>query len=142
MFRKVLAGEPFGLLAGTETRGHIVQPNKVTRAAAPRLHRVDEQRIPVAAVADLARNMHTENPRPTNQKRQVEPVGVVADDLVFVRQGVFGQLGDLVESLLKRNIGVKESSDLIPGHGGFLDRMDSVVFAGIVVYYYVIWVIP
>jgi phosphatidate cytidylyltransferase len=49
---------------------------------------------------------------------------------------IFGQIGDLAESLLKRNTGVKESGASIPGHGGFLDRMDSVVFAGVVVYLY------
>ncbi len=56
--------------------------------------------------------------------------------LVGVLISVFGQFGDLAESLLKRSVGAKESGRLVPGHGGFLDRMDSVVFAGVVVYLY------
>jgi phosphatidate cytidylyltransferase len=69
------------------------------------------------------------------------PAGYWQMVVLGILVSVFGQLGDLVESLLKRNVGVKDSSKIIPGHGGFLDRIDSVVFAGVVVYYYVIWVI-
>ena len=55
--------------------------------------------------------------------------------------GIIGQLGDLCESAIKRSHGKKDASALLPGHGGLLDRMDSLIFLAPFVYYYRIFVI-
>ena len=55
------------------------------------------------------------------------PLAVVA--------GALGQLGDLVESLLKRSTGIKDSGSIVPGHGGMLDRIDALLFAAPAVWF-------
>ena len=55
--------------------------------------------------------------------------------------GIMSQFGDLVASSIKRYVGLKDYSNLIPGHGGILDRFDSILFNAVVVFYYLTFVI-
>jgi phosphatidate cytidylyltransferase len=59
--------------------------------------------------------------------------------LLTVALNIAAQLGDLVESLLKRGAGVKDSGAILPGHGGMLDRIDALLFAAPILWYYASW---
>ena len=71
----------------------------------------------------------------------VPEVSVIHFFLIGALCGIMGQFGDLVASSIKRYVGLKDYSNLIPGHGGILDRFDSILFNAVVVFYYLTFIL-
>lgn len=105
----------FGILFGKHKLNEQVSPNKTIEGAIAGLSGAVLSLVLVKAFDIL-------------------PVSWLSAILIGLAVGLIGQTGDLVESWFKRDAGVKDSSTLLPGHGGMLDRFDSLIFIAPVMY--------
>lgn len=89
------------------------------------------------AISQFFLELHLIQPRDGMFSQQAEPL--VTTIVLSALINIAAQLGDLVESLVKRGAEVKDSGALLPGHGGMLDRIDALLFAAPILWYYAAW---
>ena len=70
-----------------------------------------------------------------------EPAQIAHSLILGLLIAAIAPVGDLVISMVKRQVGAKDSGNIIPGHGGALDRLDSILWAAVIGHYYVLWLV-
>jgi phosphatidate cytidylyltransferase len=70
-----------------------------------------------------------------------EPISITHGLTLGFLIATLAPVGDLVVSMIKRQVGAKDSGNIIPGHGGALDRLDSILWAAVIGHYYVLWIV-
>ncbi|MBQ9252427.1 MAG: phosphatidate cytidylyltransferase [Clostridia bacterium] len=130
VFTVPLLGDTFALFIGSAIGGKklcpAVSPHKTVAGALGGLLGSVVGAMAVCGIAALVCN------EPTLAKLPPWPSYL----MLGILGGMVGQIGDLFASLVKRHSGIKDFSNLFPGHGGMLDRLDSVLFMAVLVYCY------
>jgi len=141
----VWAGDIFAYFVGRSLGRHLmsprVSPKKTWEGAAASL--IASVALGVTLfnyalpVSSALLNLHLIEKKDGLFSLQAEPRWELV--LLSAAINIAAQLGDLVESLIKRGAGVKDSGNILPGHGGMLDRIDALLFAAPLLWYYAAW---
>ena len=111
-----------GMLLGKHQSGTGVKPEKIDRGRRRRCGRIGSVRLHLWRISSVRKMDEVSNP-------------MVACAVACAIAAVISQIGDLAASAIKRNHNVKDYGNLIPGHGGVLDRFDSMIFTAPAIYF-------